>query len=41
MIRNGLTLAASYPKTEAVILTTKRGYEVPTFVVDGVTIQLK
>jgi len=37
--RNGLTLAAH--KTEAVMLTTKRGYGAPTFIVDGVTVEPK
>ncbi|VVC42614.1 Reverse transcriptase domain [Cinara cedri] len=36
MKRNGLTLAAH--KTEAVVLTTKRGYQKPTFMVDGVPV---
>jgi len=36
MKKNGLTLAAH--KTEAVILTTIRDYEVPTLMVDGITI---
>jgi len=35
---NGLTLATH--KTEAVKLTTKRGYEVPTLVVDETTMNL-
>lgn len=39
MKKNGLTLAAN--KTEAVVLTTKRCYEVPTFTVDGVLIEPK
>lgn len=39
MKKNGLTLAAN--KTEAVILTTKRGYEILTFMVDGVIIEPK
>lgn len=36
MKANGLTLAAQ--KTEAVMLTTKRGYEAPTFTLEGVSI---
>jgi len=35
----GLTLEAH--KTEVVILTTKRGYEIPNFMVNGVTISPK
>jgi len=39
MDRNGLTLASQ--KTEAVMLTNKRGYEAPTFTVNGITIEPK
>lgn len=39
MEQNGLTLAAH--KTEAVILTTKRGYEKPSFTLNGATVEPK